>query len=88
MLHVPGVAEHWPLVVQPLPPNAQVPFLTGHVPLDVHPEAGWQTPLPMPTQFALLVHGVWPSGQSRWLQLPGVHWPTHKGHACMAPVLQ
>jgi hypothetical protein len=74
--------------VQALPPDAQVPFLIGQVALDVHPAAAWQIPVPMPLQFEFCVHGVLPSGQTRWLQVPGVHCETPKGHACMAPVLQ
>jgi hypothetical protein len=87
-LHLPGVAEHCALEVQPLPPNAQVPFLTGHVPLAKHDAAGLQVPPPMPVQFAAEVHGVRLSSQTCWLQVPGVHWPTPRGHACWAPVLQ
>lgn len=86
---VPGVAEHWPLVVHALPPCAQVPFLTGQVLLAKHDAAAWQMPVPMPRQFAFEVHGVKPSGHTRWLQDPGVHDVANpEGQACIAPVLQ
>jgi len=54
-----------------------------------HDAAAWQTPLPMPVQFAFVVQGVAPSGQTLWLQLPGVHAVfSPEGQACFAPVLQ
>jgi hypothetical protein len=86
---VPGVAEHPALEVQALPPCAQVPFLIGQVLLAKHPAAAWQMPVPMPVQFAFVVQGVVPSGQTRWLQLPGVQSvASPDGQACIAPVLQ
>jgi hypothetical protein len=89
LLHVPGVAEHCPLDVQPLPPKAHVPFLTGQVLLAKHDAAAWQIPLPMPVQFAFDVHGVTPSGQTLWLQVPAVHCVFDpEGQACPGAVLQ
>jgi len=86
---VPGVAEHCALVVQPFPPCAHLPPWTGQVLAAKQPAAAWQIPVPMPVQFAFVVQGVTPSGQTRWLQLPGVHdVASPDGHACLAPVLQ
>jgi hypothetical protein len=75
--------------VQPLPPNAHVPFLIGQVLLAKQEAAAWQTPVPMPVQLAFEEQGVTPSGHTRWLQLPGVQAVlSPEGHACCAPVLQ
>jgi hypothetical protein len=85
---VPGVAEHCPLPVQALPPCAQVPPWIGQVLLAKH-DAVPHTPVPMPLQFAFVVQGVTPSGQTFWVQLPGVQSvASPEGHACLAPVLQ
>jgi len=58
---VPGVAEHCVLLVQTLPPDAQVPFFSGQVALEVQDAAAWHMPVPMPVQFEFCVQGVTPS---------------------------
>jgi len=89
LLQFPGVVAHCALDMQPLPPCAQVPPLSGQVALEKHDAAAWQTPVPMPVQLAFDVQGVTLSGQTLWLQLPGVQADgSPDGHACLAPVLQ